>query len=104
MGEKDWPTLEPCVSPPAAIGPCTLPDRKNHVHCWRYGQHISAINARICFVMRPLPDLLLYRNEGHFSPRKFYATLREGIQVVTESINIFFFLLSLVHEGTTEKA
>jgi len=54
MGEEAGQRLI-CVSLPAAIGACTLADRRNNVHCLRYGPHISAINPRVRFVMRPHP-------------------------------------------------
>src|SRR5262245_5258872 len=52
MGEEAGQRLI-CVSLPAAIGACTLADRRNNVHCLRYGPHISAINPRVRFVIRP---------------------------------------------------
>jgi len=53
MGEEAGQRLISCVGLPAAIGACTLADRRNNVHCLRYGPHISAINSRVRFVIHP---------------------------------------------------
>jgi hypothetical protein len=77
MGEEAG---QRCVSPPAAIGACTLADRRNNVHCLRYGPHISAINPRVRFVIRPSSNTPSYRHEDHFSPPKFCAPLTSAIE------------------------
>jgi hypothetical protein len=78
-----------CVSPPAEIGPCTLADRSKPVHCLGYEQHISAINARVRFVMSPLPNPPPYRRAAFFSPRKFYAPLARAFET-PERASTFF--------------
>src|SRR5215510_9031847 len=65
MGEEAGQRLI-CVSLPAAIGACTLADRRNDVHCLRYGPHISAINPSVRFVIRPPNQPTIIPTRGPF--------------------------------------
>jgi hypothetical protein len=89
-GGTGWPIVFRCISPPAAIGPCTLADRSVPVHCLGTVVSINAIYARVRFVIHPPSNSPPYRHEGHFSPRKFYAPLASAIKRSGRASTFFF--------------